>query len=77
MEREATSGTRPRDPGRPLGTSSATTRTSSSWNAQEEEIHGQVLEGRRGRIGERIKVVAYVPATQRQEALIAPRRSDW
>jgi hypothetical protein len=36
-----------------------------------KEIHVQVFEGEYGgEVGERIKVVAYVPGTQRREALV-------
>jgi hypothetical protein len=44
---------------------------------QVKEIHVQVFEGEYGgEIGEYIKVVAYVPGTQRQEALVAMWCSD-
>jgi len=42
-----------------------------------KEIHVQVFEGEYGgEVGERIKVVAYVPGTQRREALVTMWCSD-
>jgi len=42
-----------------------------------KEIQVQVFEGEYGgEVGERIKVVAYVPGTQRREALVTLRRFE-